>query len=641
MELTNKGKELNELEFEIKVVKKERNECESNLQITLEKLSNTENELENEKLKNHQEKEELLTEISCLKRKINEKELIEEKQQYQQLTNETEYNKLLEINEELTENLTSREKECENEKLKLINEIKDLNLKVELYEEEKQEEHVKFREIIENMEETRERELAILQEKFKEYEDFKELINESENAILEKNNEIENLKEDIRQLQSNIESLEIKVEESQETIETLNTQILYLEKENNSINLDKEELLSTIKEKEEMINEFEKVRSEEERKKLNLQTEKEKLEKSYDVLIEEKDTHNRKYLEEIKSLKEKIEACDAVKYENERLKSEIKIYRTEKQGLEERVSHSNQLQTEVFDLRGKAERVQELLQEIQQLKQDLLNSETRHSTAIEKLQRDNSALKRQKDELLKKIQDLDLRNVNFVRTNPRDPKLSVGSLPLKQKTSDPANDNASETESFSPMKHGVATSTPTQENTHFFSSVNSTRQTPSNLKLASSSESSSMFTKLPANLKDELNSRPTIQASQIIIKEPNLQKEQNIFGKIPPFPPTSTTNMSVTETQRNEDSPISSSIKFNPFLQMDKSRIAKTPPAFPKSLKPGNQRHNLSLESFDMRPKSTDTGGDNLDEDSKSSKRNSYGVGNEFVSRLKAAFETK
>ena len=198
-------------------------------------------------------------------------------------------------------------------------------------------------------------------------------------------------------------------------------------------------------------------------------------------MLKQKDDKCKQLDAEILALRNQMHTVQDIQEENENLKSDLDAILNERKGFQTRLSEYAQLRTEMNDLRARAERNQEILNENRMIKQELRDVENKHIDTLDKINRENAALRRNVDDLFKKNQDLELSNVTYVKTRPRStvyfesttPRLDPVTLTIKPKSvsADNINEVGFEMESFSPMKNGVATSTPTQENNRFSSTI--------------------------------------------------------------------------------------------------------------------------------------------------------------------------
>jgi len=636
-QLNDTSTKLKNIQETLSNVQLERDEFETELQKTNEQLITVENELENEKLKYHQDKEEFLIEISSLKRKMTECSVDVEKHEYKHQNLENEVKQVTELKDRLADEIQIKNEEYQKEKKNIIEGMNKLRMQFQLIDQEKQQEINQLKATMEAIDESRGQDVSLLNVKLKESEDLRKLLNKEQNLTNRKDNEIESLKEDIVQLQTDIDSIVEENEELKNNIKHRSSRNLSLEKENHTFQLEISKLLVDIENKDERISMFEEQKRNEKLEKMNIKTEKEKLEKSFDIMVEEKDLSTHKLETEIRSLRQQVKTLDIVREENDKLKSELDVYVNERRGYQGKTVEITQLRSENFELRNKAERSQEHLNENRLLRQELRDKESRHLEITEKLNREITTLKRQNDDIFKQNQDLELRNANIVRTRPRNAhffdssqRMDAVTSALRQKSHSQENmtEIGIDGDNFSPTRNAIATSTPTQEINRFAPSLTSAKQ-PSQPKILSSIDRS----KTSNEAKNELSTRPSISLISEQVKV-IAQKKQ-----------AANTNGNQW-VQSNEDLQRSGSIKLNPFLQMDKTAKtnwkagAAAMTAFSKSTAatPTTPRLSIPLSKFDMRPKSTDVSLENIDVPKSPNKP--FGVGNEFVNRLKAAFET-
>ena len=314
---------------------------------------------------------------------------------------------------------------------------------------------------------------------------------------------------------------------------------------------------------------------------------------------------------EVQNLKEQLTHYEEIKVENESLKYDLEAILDERLSMQTQINELSHIRADNYDLRSRVDRVIDTENENRSLKQDLREKELVYRDNLDKSNRENALLRRQIDDLIKKIQDLEIRHVSFVRSRP------LSSLYFEPKNGDirpkaVSYDNLSEVgfDDFVPIKN--ATSTPTQDNKQYSSQP---------FDLSKQPESSG------ATSKQKL-------VEFRVVKTPRddfLMKNDEPI-KIRKF------DSSYAHTPEER---LTLNIQSNPFLQRDKSINSQQVKPLSRSpvKSPGQDYLKKAALSFDMRPQSAET--NKQESPLKSPTKIKNGIGNDYVNKLKATFEKK
>ena len=390
--------------------------------------------------------------------------------------------------------------------------------------------------------------------------------------------------------------------------------------------------------------------------KVNAISEKERVMHSYEKLVEEKAVRNENLEHEVLALRNQLSTFEVLKQENENLRSDLDSILNERRGLHVKVGEITQIRAENYDLKAKADRVQEFANENRMLKQELRDIESRHLEVADRINRENITLRRNVDDLFKKNQDLELRHVSYIRTRPRsnlylEPNLSrldPVKLTIRPKSSSVDNlYDFQDQESFSPIKNGVATSTPTMESQRFTSIM--VTKAPSVERISHQGGGTVNAMKPATKVSSvEQGTKP----SSIELLNPFQERNQLSTG---PLVEAHETDDSRRKSEPNWAQPLQDSlnlsIKSNPFLKMDQSAKSnsKAAPTLIKIAPAQSSQQRLSPRKqtgrnelmFDMRSQASDIVEEEDPDGTKLSQTKTIGIGNEFVNRLKATFEKK
>ncbi|XP_065651841.1 putative leucine-rich repeat-containing protein DDB_G0290503 isoform X2 [Hydra vulgaris] len=545
--------------------------------------------LEDEQATHVIEKDQLLTELSALKRTTNEKDILNEKHTHHLTNKEKELYNMSQENEKLIEQIKTIEEEREMERQTLYESLEMWKDKANAIEVEMSAEITQLRATIDAMDHSNKNDASLIQATVQENKSLKSKMEEDKQRKKQNEMDIDSLKYDIVQLQNVVDSLEGRNEELSKQNMQIKDLLLDLEKKKKNIEIEKIKLMEDLNAKEEYIQDLQSDKGLTEKEKLNLTSEHSKL------------------IAEMRSLKEQLINYEEIKTENESLKYDLEAILDERLSMQTQINELSHFRTDNYDLRSRVDRVIDMENENRSLKQDLREKELAYRDNLDKSNRENALLRRQVDNLIKKIQDLELRHVNFARSRP------LSGLYFESKNTDIrpkaySYDNLSEVgiDDFTPIKN--ATSTPTQDN-----------------KQGQASDLSRQPESSVTNTKQKL-------VEFRVVKTPRddylLKNDEAI--KIRKF------DSSYAHTPEEK---LTLNIQSNPFLQRDKSMNSQLPKPINRSptKSPGQDYLKKAALSFDMRPQSAET----IKQDSLVKSPTKTKNGNDYVNKLKANFEKK